>query len=211
MSADNEAVERRLEDALAELAATTAFQDDAWDRITRRRGRHISGRWLGGGAIVVAAAAAIAFTFAITIDDDPSRVTTTPTTSRASTTTEQYASVIREHSAAIQEWIDSEKSCRNDLDCYVWPRVRERYIALRLDLTYFDQALGWLPSPPNEIATLVDSTKKQLNDAVNTIDLMLSCQLPPPPARVPCSDAKRAAEAAYKRLPPLFAAWSPYT
>jgi len=36
MSADNETVERRLEDALAELAATTAFQDDAWDRITRR-------------------------------------------------------------------------------------------------------------------------------------------------------------------------------
>jgi hypothetical protein len=102
MSADNEAVERRLEDALAELAATTAFQDDAWDRITRRRGRRISARWLGGGAIAVAAAAAIAFTFAITIDDDPSRVSTTPTTTTAPPdkscpfTAEQVSEVIGE-------------------------------------------------------------------------------------------------------------------
>jgi len=36
MTADDETVERRLEDALAELAATTAFQNDALDRITRR-------------------------------------------------------------------------------------------------------------------------------------------------------------------------------
>ncbi len=60
MNADNEIVERRLEDALAQLAATTAFQDDAWDRITHRGRRRTRVRWLWGGAILAAAAAAIA-------------------------------------------------------------------------------------------------------------------------------------------------------
>ena len=37
MTTDNETVARRLEGALAELAAATAFQDDAWDRPDEER------------------------------------------------------------------------------------------------------------------------------------------------------------------------------
>jgi hypothetical protein len=214
MSADNETVERRLEDALAELAATTAFQDDAWDRITRRAGRRIWARWLGCGAIVVAAAAAIAFVFAIRIED-PSRVATTaPTTSPASTTTEQYGSVVNEHSAAIQAW---EESCSDsDVECSFPQYAHENYMALRTLLVNFNQALDELPSPPDEIATLVDRTKGLVNDAINGIDQGLPCGQASPQAFLAssrCYDewSEAEAEAAYMRLLPVFAAWSPYT
>jgi hypothetical protein len=213
MSADNETVERRLEDALAELAATTTFQDDAWDRITRRRGRRIWARRLGGGAVVVAAAAAIAFAFVIRTEDHPSRVaSTSPTTSRASATTAQYASVVNEHSAALQAWIDNRESC-NDVACGMSQYVYEEYVALRTLLVSFNHALAELPSPPDEIATLVERTKRQLDDGVNSIEQGLNCGPTPQSFLAYCYDkwSEAEAEAGYKRLAPVLAAWSPYT
>jgi hypothetical protein len=211
MSADNETVERRLEDALAELAATTTFQDDAWERITRRSGR-VWGRWLAGGAIALAAAAAIAFAFVIMTEDHPSRVATTaPTTSRASATTEQYASVVSEHSAAIQAWIHTRESC-SDVECNLPQYVYEEYVALRTLLKSFDHALADLPAPPDEIATLVDRTKRQINEAVNSIEQGLNCGPTPQSFLDHCSDkwSEAEARAGYEGLPPVFAAWSPY-
>jgi hypothetical protein len=104
MSTDNESVERRLEDALAELTATTTFQDDAWDRITRRQSRRIWARWLGGGAIAVAAAAAIAFAFVIRIED-PSRVATTAPTPTTTPSSEGCPLTAEEVSTAIGETV----------------------------------------------------------------------------------------------------------
>ena len=96
MNADNDTVERRLEDALAQLAATTAFQEDAWDRITQRGGRRTWVRWVWGGAILAAAAAAIAFAFVITADDENAHdvLVDQPEVVAEGATVEEYASVV---------------------------------------------------------------------------------------------------------------------
>ena len=158
--------------------------------------------------VVVIAAAGIAIRI-----EDPSRVATTaPTTSRASTTTEQYGRVVSEHSAAIQAW---EESCTH-MECSFPQYAHEHYVALRTVLVNFNRALAELPSPPDEIATLVDRTKGQINDAMNGIDQGLPCGMASPQAFLASPScynewSEAEAEAAYKRLLPVFAAWSPYT
>jgi hypothetical protein len=155
---------------------------------------------------VVAAAAGIAIRI-----DDASRVATTsptPTTSRAQATIEQYASVIREHTVPFRDWIEREASCTH-VECSFVQYVRERYLALRPLLVDFQQALAELPPPPDEIVPLVDRTNRQVSDAVSNVDLLLDCTVAYP--HTPCNDQRHEAEAAYKRLPPVFRAWSPYT
>ena len=80
----------------------------------------------------------------------------------------------------------------------------------------FNRALAELPSPPDEIATLVERTKEQVNDTVNGIDQGLPCGPGSPQAFLAsptCYNewSEAEAEAAYQRLSPVFAAWSPYT
>ena len=48
----------------------------------------------------------------------------------------------------------------------------------------------------------------QVSDALHSVDLLLSC---PEPSKFQCPDEYSEAEAAYKALPALFAAWHPYT
>jgi hypothetical protein len=173
--------------------------------VTRRR--RSPGRWLVAAAAIVVAAASIAITA-----EDPSRVATAPTTptaSQAGTTTEQYGSVVSEHSAAIQEWIDTEEASDHVEDGFN-QYLRERYVPFRRLLVNFDQALAELPSPPDEIATLVDRTKAAVNDSLNSVERLLTCTAAWP-SRYCGGDERSAAEAAYNRLPPVFAAWSPYT
>jgi hypothetical protein len=130
-----------------------------------------------------------------------------PTTGPASTTTEQYGRVVGEHSAAIQAWIDTEESSDHLEDSF--PQyVRERYDELRPLLASLQRTLAELPPPPDEIATLVDTTKSQVNAALHSVDRLLSC---PEPSRFQCPDEYNDAEAAYTALPALFAAWRPYT
>jgi hypothetical protein len=131
-----------------------------------------------------------------------------PTTSPASTTIAQYGRVVREHSAAIRAWIDREESSDHVEDSF--PQyVRERYLELRPLLASFHSALAELPPPPDEIAALVDGTKQQVSDALNSVDLLLSCGAASPYTR--CGDERSEADVAYKALPSLFAAWRPYT
>jgi hypothetical protein len=178
------------------------------DRTRRRRVLVVA------AAILVAiAAAAIAIANRI---DEPSHVATLapPTTSRAGTTIDQYGSVVSEHSAAIQAWIDSEEAC-DHVECSFAQYAHERYVELRTLLANFDQALAELPSPPDEIATLVERTKRQIDDAIHGIDQGLTCREASPQSFLAssCVDewSETEAESAYKTLPPVFAAWSPYT
>ncbi|MGH8979109.1 MAG: hypothetical protein ACRDV7_13610 [Acidimicrobiia bacterium] len=181
---------------------------DASTTNQRTHGRRVL---VAAAAIVVVIAAA---GIAIRIEDQSRVATTAPTltTSRASATIEQYGSVVSEHSAAIQAW---EESC-SDMECLIPQYAHEHYVALRTLLVNFNRALAELPSPPDEIATLVDRTKDQVNDAINGIDQGLPCGAASPQAFLAspsCYDewSEAEAEAAYKRLPPVFAAWSPYT
>jgi hypothetical protein len=129
-----------------------------------------------------------------------------PTTSPERVTTEQYGGVVSEHSTAIQAWIDREESSDHVEDSF--PQyVRERYDELRPLLAQFQQALTELPSPPPEIATLVDTTERQVSDALHSVDVLLSC---PEPSRIKCPDEYSEAETAYRALPELFAAWRAY-
>lgn len=136
--------------------------------------------------------------------DDPADAATT---TAEPVTTEPYGRVIREQSTAIQAWIDREESSDHIEDSF--PQyVRERYDELRPLLTDLRLALTELPSPPDEIAVLVDTTERQVIDALTTVDRLLAC---PEPSRSKCSDEYSEAEAAYRALPELFAAWRPYT
>lgn len=131
----------------------------------------------------------------------------TPSTGPERTTTEQYGAVVSEHSTAIQAWIDREEASDHIEDSF--PQyVRERYDELWLLLSQFQVALDELPSPPDQIATLVVTTEGQVGDALRSVDRLLSC---PEPSRVTCPDEYSEAEAAYKALTELFAAWGPYT
>lgn len=169
-------------------------------------GRRRRGRWLlvaAAAIVVVLAAAGIASRI-----EDPARVATTPpTTSRADTTTEQYGNVVGEHAAAILEWIEAEESADHVEDAFD-QYLRERYVPFRQLLVNFDQALAEVPSPPDEIAALVDRTRTQVKATLNSVDLLLTCTA----TSSYCFDDERsAAEAAYKGLPPVFEEWSPYT
>jgi hypothetical protein len=174
--------------------------------VSSRRRR--SGPWLVVAAaaamvVVVIAAASIAIR-----SEDPARVATDAP--RPSATTEQYGSVVREHSAAIQAWIDSEESC-DHVECPLAVYVHERYAELGPLLKGFIQALAELPSAPDEIAALVARTKAQVKAAANSVDLMVTCGAPSADSPDTCGDERSEVEAAYKRLPAMFAEWSPYT
>ena len=168
-------------------------------------------RWLAVVAVAACLLAVVAVAAVLMPDHeavdtiDPSEA---PTTSPASTTIEQYGRVVSEHSAAIRAWINREESSDHVEDSF--PQyVRERYLELRPLLARFQLALAELPSPPDEIATLVDGTKQQVSDALNSVDLLLSCGAASP--YTPCDDERSEADAAYKALPSLFEAWRPYT
>jgi hypothetical protein len=181
------------------------------DTSTTNQRTHRRRMLVAAAAIVVVIAAA---GIAIRIEDRSRVATTAPTltTSRASKTIEQYGSVVREHSVAIQAW---EESCTH-MECHFPQYAHEHYVALRTLLVNFNRALAELPSPPDEIATLVDKTTGQVNDAINGIDQGLPCGPASPQAFLAsrrCYDewSEAEAEAAYQRLRPVFAAWSPYT
>jgi hypothetical protein len=213
-------LERRLRDALHADAQRARLVNPDRPRTThiaslsdtplrRRPGRRLVA--LAAAAIVVVAVS----TTALLRNDNPSRVATTvPTTSGASAAIEQYASVVRDYSAAIGGWIDQEESCQ-DVECRFRQYVHERYVGLRAILANFDVSLSALPSPPDEIAALVEATKRQINRAANGIDQGLPCRSSSPQkfAQSSCYDtwSEATAKAAYKRLPSMLAAWNPYT
>jgi hypothetical protein len=142
--------------------------------------------------------------------DDDAASTATTTTARPGATTEQYASVVSEHSAEIQTWIDDEQSC-TELACSFAANVYQRYVNLRQSLVGFSAALAELDDPPAEIAPLVERTERQVNDAVISVDGMVSCgRINPGSFLDSCGEKWTAAEASYRTLPALFAAWQPY-
>jgi hypothetical protein len=160
---------------------------------------------VAAAAIVVFAVGAAAI--AVRIKDHSRVATTTPTTSRADATIEQYGKVVSESSAAIQAWIVRENSCTH-VECSFPQYSRERYVRLRPLLANLQEALAGLPAPPDEIAPLVERTTKHVGHTLNTVDALLDCAVAYP--RKICNNERHAAQAAYKGLPAMFAAWRRY-